>query len=335
MPRQKKGSATLRLATRKSPLALAQAELVAARLREKLGVTVELLPMTTTGDRQAQWSLEKQGGKGLFTTELEQAVIDGEADLAVHSTKDLPGHNSPQLIIAGYLPRADPRDVLVLRSGTPKFVNEGHGTPRLAHSSPTRPCTKSGTLTLATSSPRRRGQLALLFPEATFCEIRGNVETRLSKLASGSALPEGRDGPVCDRDVAPNKSACGTVLAAAGLARLGIATWPGLEFRPLALEEMVPAVGQGAIAVQTRIDDAARFAPILDADTARAVRVERAFQAALGGGCHTAFAAHAAGDTLHLFHEKIGLRRFPLSESEAHAPADTAKRILNTLGLLP
>jgi len=268
--------------------------------------------MTTTGDRQAQWSLEKQGGKGLFTTELEQAVIDGEADLAVHSTKDLPGHTSPQLIIAGYLPRADPRDVIVLRSGT------------------TRPAK------LATSSPRRRGQLALLFPEATFCEIRGNVETRLQKIAAGQRdQPEGRGGSVCDRDAALNKSACGTVLAAAGLARLGIATWPGLEFRPIALEEMVPAVGQGAIAVQTRIDAAAHFAPILDADTARAVRIERAFQAALGGGCHTAFAAHAAGDTLHLFHEKIGLRRFPLSESEVHAPADTAKRILNTLGLLP
>jgi len=293
-PRRKNGSATLRLATRKSPLALAQAELVAARLREKLGVAVELLPMTTTGDRQAQWSLEKQGGKGLFTTELEQAVIDGVADLAVHSTKDLPGHTSPQLIIAGYLPRADPRDVLVLRSGT------------------THPAK------LATSSPRRRGQLALLFPEATFCEIRGNVETRLNKLAENAA----------DESEA-------TVLAAAGLARLGIATWPGLAFRPLAFTEMVPAVGQGAIAVQTRIEDAARYAAILDADTARAVRIERAFQAALGGGCHTAFAAHAAGDTLHLFHDKIGLRRFPLSEAEVHAPADTAKRILNTLGLLP
>jgi len=320
-------SRPLRLATRKSPLALAQAELVAARLREQLGVAVELLPMTTTGDRQAQWSLEKQGGKGLFTTELEQAVIDGEADLAVHSTKDLPGHTSPQLIIAGYLPRADPRDVLVLRSGMTTLSNERHG--------PTRPCQKNGSLTLATSSPRRRGQLALLFPKATFCEIRGNVETRLQKIAEGQmAPPEGRGGPVCDRDAAPNKSACGTVLAAAGLARLGIATWPGLEFRPLAFAEMVPAVGQGAIAVQTRIDDAAHFAPILHADTARAVRVERAFQAALGGGCHTAFAAHAAGDTLHLFHEKIGLRRFPLSEAEVHAPADTAKRVLSTLGLL-
>jgi len=264
------------------------------RLREQLGATVELLPMTTTGDRQAQWSLEKQGGKGLFTTELEQAVIDGAADLAVHSTKDLPGHTSPQLIIAGYLPRADPRDVIVLRSGI------------------TRP------KKIATSSPRRRGQLALLFPDASFCEIRGNVETRLNKLAENEA-----DG------------AEATVLAAAGLARLGIATWPGLEFRPLAFAEMVPAVGQGAIAVQTRIGDAARFAAILHADTARAVRVERAFQAALGGGCHTAFAAHAAGDTLHLFHDKIGLRRFPLSEAEVHAPADTAKRILNTLGLLP
>jgi len=304
-PHRKNGP--LILATRKSPLALAQAELVASRLREKLGASVELLPMTTTGDRQAQWSLEKQGGKGLFTTELEQAVIDGEADLAVHSTKDLPGHTSPQLIIAGYLPRADPRDVLVFRSEAKLSCGQGPARPRQAN----------GPLALATSSPRRRGQLALLFPDATFCEIRGNVETRLSKLAENQA-----------------GGAEGTVLAAAGLARLGIAIWPGLEFRPLAFTEMVPAVGQGAIAVQTRIEDAAHYAPILDPGTACAVRVERAFQAALGGGCHTAFAAHAAGDTLHLFHEKTGLRRFPLSEAEVHAPADTAKRILNTLGLL-
>ncbi|KXU36218.1 hypothetical protein AXK11_04655 [Cephaloticoccus primus] len=348
----------MRIATRKSPLALAQARLVATRLGEFFGLPVELLPMSTTGDRQAQWSLEKQGGKGLFTTELEEALISGEADLAVHSAKDLPGRTSEKLIIAGYLPRADPRDVLVLRSGVAHPGSEA--SPRPAPSSP---CQKNGALTLATGSPRRRGQLALLFPEASFCEIRGNVETRLEKVASGFAVPGGAPASATAPPSAPaapatpsaadalhtapppaaaaaTASAGGripvdaTVLAAAGLARLGIRTWPGLEFRPLDFGEMVPAVGQGAIAVQTRIDEAARYAPILDPATARAVRVERAFQAALDSGCQTAFAAHAAGDSLYLFHEKTGRRRFPLAEADYHAPADTAKRLLSSLGLL-
>lgn len=279
----------LLLATRKSPLALAQTEMVAAQLRAALGVETELLKIVTTGDRQTDWSLEQKGGKGLFTTELEQALLRGEADVAVHSTKDLPGDMPAGLAIAGYLPRADVRDVLVLRAGV------------------------SAPATIATGSPRRRLQIARLFPAATFTEIRGNVDTRLRKIGEGGV-------------------ADATILAAAGLARLGFATWPGVEFRPLAYDEMVPAVGQGAIAIQSRAADAAKFASAFDAPTARFVTLERAFQTALGGGCHTAFAAHATDTTLYFFHEQTGPCRLPLTPADFAAPAATARRVLKEFG---
>lgn len=278
------------IATRKSPLAMAQTEMAAARLRDGLGLETELLRIVTTGDRQTEWSLEQRGGKGLFTSELEQALLRREADLAVHSTKDLPGDMPEGLEVAGYLPREDPRDVLVLR--------EGIGAPR----------------TIATGSPRRRLQLAALFPGAEFSEIRGNVDTRLRKIA--------------ERGVAE-----ATVLAAAGLKRLGIAAWPGLVFRPLSLEEMVPAVGQAAVALQTRAGEGARLAPVLDAGTAARVNLERAFQRALGGGCHTAAAVHATADTLHLFHERSGRRTFALAPGDFADTAACAARILRQAGL--
>ncbi|MES2692982.1 MAG: hydroxymethylbilane synthase, partial [Verrucomicrobiota bacterium] len=151
-------SSKLVLATRKSPLALAQTEMVAAHLRNQLGVETELLKIVTTGDKQTEWSLEKRGGKGLFTSELEEALKRGEADVAIHSTKDLPGDMPEGLAIGGYLPRADPRDVLVMRSG----IDE----PK----------------TIATGSPRRRLQISMMFPGVQFSEIRGNVDTRLKKI---------------------------------------------------------------------------------------------------------------------------------------------------------
>ncbi|HVU23601.1 MAG TPA: hydroxymethylbilane synthase [Opitutus sp.] len=278
------------IATRKSPLALAQTQLVAAHLRAKLGVEVDLLKIVTTGDRQVEWSLETKGGKGLFTSELEAALRRGEADLAVHSTKDLPGEMAEGLAIAGYLPREDAHDVLVLRAGVAKPA------------------------TLATGSPRRRLQIAKLFSEVAFTEIRGNVDTRLRKIG--------------EQHVAD-----GTVLAAAGMKRLGIAQWPGVEFHALGFNDMVPAVGQGAIAVQTRTDDAARLGAVFDAATAKSLALERAFQEALGAGCHTAFAAHAAGATLHFFHENTGYRSLALAEADYAAPAGTAVRVLKELGL--
>ena len=277
------------LATRKSPLALAQTTIVAARLSEVFGVETELLRIVTTGDRQTEWSLEKQGGKGLFTSELEAALSRGEADLAVHSTKDLPGTMPPGLSIAGYLPRADARDMLVLR--------EGVETPR----------------TIATGSPRRRLQIRRLFPDAVFTEIRGNVDTRLRKI--------GTDG-VADA----------SILAAAGLARLGIGSWPGVSFHALEFGHMVPAVGQAAVAIQGRAGEEARFAAAFDAPTARRVGLERAFQTALGSGCQTAFAAHATSDTLWFFNEEVGLRSLQLAPADLDAPAEFANKTLLYLG---
>lgn len=280
------------IATRKSPLALAQTEMVAAHLRNQLGVETELLKIVTTGDKQTEWSLEKRGGKGLFTSELEAALQRGEADIAVHSTKDLPGDMPAGLAIGGYMPRADARDVLVLHAGV------------------------EAPKTIATSSPRRRLQVKALFPETEFTEIRGNVDTRLKKI-----------GELHVADA--------TILAAAGMKRLGIDAWPGVELAPLEFEQMVPAVGQAAIAVQCREDDAAKFAAVFDAPTMRAVTLERAFQSALGGGCHTAFAAHATADALYLFHENMGQKRVALTAADYAAPVETAARVLKEFGLLP
>ena len=277
------------LATRKSPLALTQTEMVAARFREKIpGAECELLRIVTTGDRQAEWSLAKQGGKGLFTAELEQALLRGEAHVAVHSCKDLPGENPAGLAVAGFMPREDTRDVLVLREG----VTE----PK----------------TIATSSPRRQLQVKRLFPAATFSEIRGNVDTRLKKIAAGAADA--------------------TILARAGMNRLGIHSWPGVTFRPLAFTESVPAVGQGAIAIQCRAEDAPVFAAALDAATARAVNIERSIQACVGGGCQIAFAAHVVDDTLHFFHEKTGIRTVALKPADYANPSAAAQRLLKELG---
>ena len=279
------------LATRQSPLALVQAAAVAAHLRARLGCETELLKLVATGDRQADWSLEQRGGKGLFTGELEAALLRGEADFAVHSAKDLPGAMPAGLTVVGYLPRADARDVLILRQGI------------------------TAPVTVATGSPRRRAQLARLYPAAQFTGIRGNVDTRLRKIS---------DDGLADA----------TVLAAAGLARLGIGTWPGLTFVTLEYTQMVPAVGQGAIAVQCRVADAAKYATIFDAPTARAVNLERAFQLALGGGCQTALGVHATADALYFFHENIGVRSLPLSTDDFTAPAATAARVLKQLGLI-
>lgn len=274
------------LATRASPLALKQAELTQAFITDAVpGVTVEIMKVVTTGDRKASWSLEKEGGKGLFTKELENALLCDAADLAVHSAKDLPTDNPAGLAIAGFLPRAAVNDVMVVR--------EDVDTPKI----------------IATSSPRRRAQAKLLYPQATWTEIRGNVDTRLKKIVNGLADA--------------------TILAQAGLDRMGIDTWPGLRFVPLTLQQMVPAVGQGAIALQARCTDVDQWVGLLDAQTARAVTIERKFLAALGGGCHTAFAAHYRDDTLWVFHAASGIRDYPLQ-----VPSDNPEAVDERLRMI-
>ncbi len=284
-------AAPLILVTRGSPLALQQTRDAAARLEAALGVTTEVRILTTTGDRQTAWSLEKQGGKGLFTAELEQALLRGEADLAVHSSKDLPTEMPVGLEIAACLPRQDPRDVLVRRVDIP--------TPRL----------------IATGSPRRRAQGRLTFPEAQWTELRGNVDTRLKKLANG------------DADA--------SYLAASGLDRLGLTAWAGLTFERVDLAHMVPAAGQGAVALQCRAGESARFAAAGCARTTFSVTVERLFLAKLGEGCHTAFACHHAADRISLFRDDFGRRDVDFPATDLLAADALADHILRDLRLRP
>ena len=263
------------IATRKSPLALKQADLVAELIRHKLSFDVELLPMSTTGDRQTSWSLQDKGGKGLFTKELESALLENRADIAVHSAKDLPTENPNGLTLAAFLKREDPRDVL---------VKKNHSNVKI----------------IASGSPRRIAQMKLRFPSASWIELRGNVGTRLRKIAS-----EGE--------------ADATILAAAGLSRLGIEEHTGVIFEKLSVTEMVPAPGQAAIAVQVRDNEKEKFIKLDDPETSRAVKIERGILARLGGGCQVALGVHVRGDELFFFHEKCGiqdLKIFGLSDDE-------------------
>ncbi len=266
-------SRPLRIATRKSALAMYQAEQVRAHLAALDPVcTAELMPMSTKGDEQLNWSLEKKGGKGLFTSELERALVEGEADLAVHSAKDLPTEMPEGLALAGFLPRAAVEDVLVVRDGLAR------------------------PLSIATGSPRRRGQLKRFFPSVKWTEIRGNVETRLRKIREGEADA--------------------TVMALAGLKRLNLWQAPGLRFLPLSIHQSVPAAGQGAIAVQCRVSELDRWSGGLCKTTRFAVDVERRALAAMGGGCHSAAAAHYCNGRLWLFEERRGSRTLALGDAD-------------------
>ena len=278
---------TITLATRGSKLAVAQAHLTAEALRAAFPeAEVVIREYVTTGDRQTEWSLETEGGKGLFTKEIEEALLRGEADVAVHSAKDRPTEEPEGLVIAGFLPREKAHDVLILREGvkTPKFIASG--------------------------SPRRRAQLKALFPQAAWAELRGNVETRLKKIAKGEADA--------------------TALAAAGLARLGITGWPGLTFRPLGVREVVPAVGQGAIALQTRRGDEAIVEAASHPLTTASVRLERLFLRRMGGGCHAATAGHVLGKSLLVFHEGPGFQEYPL-KGDGSSPEATIDAICQAL----
>ncbi len=269
----------IRLATRKSRLALHQSMLVRdALISADSGLQVELIEVSTTGDRQQDWSLQNEGGVGLFTKELENLLLTGAADIAVHSSKDLPAIQVDGLAIAGYLPRGDAHDVLVLREKVP------------------------APSTIATGSPRRREQLRQKFPEASWLEIRGNVETRLNKICEGYADA--------------------TVLAAAGLARLGIQTRAGIVFKPLSKEEVVPAPGQGAIAVQCRVGEENRLPSIFCEKTGHAVGVEKRLLSLLGGGCHSCIGGFLEGNHLFVFHEDSCYYKF-----EIHAQDEAGTEI--------
>jgi len=254
----------VRIGTRGSPLALAQAHEVRERLEAAHGrgrLSFEICPIKTSGDRIQDRPLADAGGKGLFTKEIEEALLAGEIDVAVHSMKDMPTELPPGLAITCYLPREDVRDAF------------------LSAKAPCLAALPAGAV-VATSSLRRQAQVRRLRPDLAVVPIRGNVDTRLRKLAEG----------VADA----------TLLACAGLKRAGLAD---RITSPIPTEEILPAVAQGAIGVESRADDldiAQLLAPINDQVTALAITMERAFLAGLDGSCRTPIAglAELAGGRL-------------------------------------
>jgi hydroxymethylbilane synthase len=243
---------TLRICTRRSPLAVAQAQEVASRLAAH-GVGSELVQMRTSGDEGATPDASPQGLKGLWIDTILDALEAGEIDLAVHSAKDLPAEEDDGFVIGAVPQRADHRDVLITRSERLK-----------------------PTAVIGTSSLRRRAQLLAAFPGLTVAPLRGNVDTRLRKLADGEV------------DAA--------VLAAAGLSRLGIEPE---HARPLEAAEMVPAPGQGCLALQCRDDDERTLealGPLDDRVSHLALDAERSLMWRLGGGCSLPMGAFATVD---------------------------------------
>lgn len=253
---------TLRIATRESPLALWQAEHVATRLRaQHADLQVELIGMTTAGDRFLDAPLAAAGGKGLFIKELEQCLIEARADLAVHSMKDVTIDLPEGLILSTWLSREDPRDVLISAAG--QTLAQLPAGARVG-----------------TSSLRRQCQLRGQRPDLSVHDLRGNVGTRLGKLEAG------------EYDA--------IVLAAAGVLRLGLGHRIS-EF--LAPEILLPAIGQGVIGIETRVDDAAThalLAPLNDSRSEIAMRAERACSKRLYGGCQLPIAAYAELDNEQL-----------------------------------
>lgn len=248
------------IGSRGSKLALWQAGWVKARLAElhpHVEVPIEIIK--TSGDVLKHEPLAVIGGKGVFTKELEEALLGGRIDIAVHSLKDLPTLLPPGLVIAAITAREDARDALVLR--------EGLSLPQ--------PSIKSLPVgaVVGTSSPRRLSQLKHLRPDVIVKELRGNVDTRLRKLDAGEYEA--------------------VILASAGLLRLGLGHRISA---PVEIEEMLPAVGQGALGLETRDDDAELLrllAPLEDEGTRAACMAERALLRTLGGGCQLPIAAHA------------------------------------------
>jgi len=276
----------LRLGTRGSALAKTQSELVADWLRAR-GSDVETILIRTTGDRLSELEQPIEG-KGIFTKELDEALLDGRIDLAVHSMKDLPSEIPAGLEIAAVPEREDPRDVLVARGGLSLSA------------------LPSGAL-VGTGSPRRAGQIRALRPDLACAEARGNVDTRLRKLHEGAwdAI----------------------VLARAGLRRLGR---DAEATQVLEVDEMIPAVAQGALALTTRRDEPLEPIRALDhAATRTAVRCERRILRDLEGGCRAPVAAYAAidGETLRIAAAVMSLDGTTVIRVDRDGPADEPEAV--------
>jgi hydroxymethylbilane synthase len=257
----------LRLGTRGSPLALTQARMVRHALAAAHGFPpdqIEIVTIRTSGDRIQDRPLAEVGGKGLFTKEIEEALIAGSIDFAVHSSKDMPTVLPDGLLLSAFMQREDPRDAFISRKA--KSID-----------------TLPNGATVGTASLRRQAMVKRLRPDLVVVPLRGNVETRLRKLDEG----------VADA----------TLLAIAGLKRLGLAE---AATAVLDAETFLPAVGQGAIGIETRTNDIKTrdlLASINHADTAHALAAERAFLAVLDGSCRTPIAGHAT-----VANEKIRFR---------------------------
>jgi len=276
---------TLRIGTRGSKLALAQADEVTSSLRAR-GVETELVPITTSGDRGADPASDPAGVKGLFVTEIVRALLAGDVDFAVHSAKDLPAADEEGVVIAAVPERASALDVLVTLDGE------------------LQPGARVGT-----SSVRRQAQVFRWRPDVTLKDLRGNVDTRLRKLAAGEAEA--------------------LILAAAGLLRLGIVPE---HAAPMSLSEMVPAPGQGCLAVQVRAEDAATLdalAPLDHEPSREALEAERGLMARLGGGCALPLGAFAERSDDGIRMVAIALTpdggRFARAEVQAATPAEAAE----------
>jgi hydroxymethylbilane synthase len=285
----------IRIATRRSPLAKWQANHVAGLLQAREpGLEVRLHELVTKGDKILDVALARVGGKGLFVKEIEDALLARDAEIAVHSMKDLPAVLADGLVIGAVPHREDPRDALCARS-----AGRLDDLPRGAR--------------VGTSSLRRAAQLKALRPDLHVETIRGNVETRLRKIEQGLDA---------------------VVLAYAGLRRLGLAQHATYVFEP---SEMLPAVAQGALALEARADDAAtlaRLAPLDDAETRQRVEAERGLLRRLEGGCQVPIAAHAtvSGGRVTLRALVASLDGVRVIRGERSGPAPEARAVGEALG---
>ncbi len=341
------------LATRGSPLAMAQSNAVLAQCRgAHPGLSFEIKIVKTTGDKLQTASMA-QGSpalpKGLFTKELETALLNGEADMAVHSLKDLPTELPDGLVLGAVGVRADARDVLIYRQAAPSAQPSTAGSPG-THSNPDHPATRRGFpanlvmadlpvgAVIATSSTRRREQLLERRPDLDIVELRGNVGTRLQKLAKTATLDA-------------------TILAAAGLARLGyritaagelicdeaaLAATPkpalpgGLPAVSLPIDDMLPCVGQGAVGIEIRANDPRIQAACRCLDhppTRHCVMAERAFLRAMGGGCQSPVAAYAETSGEGLFLRAVSYRSGTARRSAARGSTTDSELLGKQLAL--
>lgn len=296
----------VRIGTRGSELALWQARKVAEDLQQRLGIRCQLVTIHTTGDRDRTRALHQVGGSGLFTKELQAALLAGQVDLVVHSLKDLPTEEPPGAVLAAVCFREDPSELLLARK-------EAVGPGGLG---------LKANAVLGTSSLRRRAQALALQPDLQVRDLRGNVPTRVRKLMAG------------EYDA--------ILLAYAGVHRLQL-DLGGLVVRRLPLDLMLPAPAQGALGVEVRIGDQVTrslVSHLHDQELAEEVRAERTVLVGLGGGCHLPLAAYCQRKNgayhlraaLGLLDQHLGLVRLLKAEATASSPQEAARQVLAELG---